>query len=309
MNRAGKNGKTEGGTQSFVPVMDGPIPEYSQPGNTTYTPGVEGGDIGNVGNSGGFVWKYVSEDEYINQEDYEQQVVDLGADRDILDKEAYDFYKYLGDTLYSDKHSEYTEEYYKRIEEIESINTELRDLKQRREKSMEEEVYSASKITLSGDVVIEDSSLLGEPSTMHTVYISQDTAKLILDPEPIIKLSENTGLTIDQIISISQGVMDVSAGVLSQIAEIPGLGGFSILAGVYGVERVIGNETFIRPGIDKQLAVSEEGDYIYVRTSSPMGTAQMTTFGHTNGNTVFSMNYKAYEVKYDVEDINVWTIW
>ena len=66
-----------------------------------------------------YVWKYASEDEYIGVVDYDMQVEDLEAKRDKLDKEAYNFYKYLGDMLYHDKHAEYSEEYYKRIGEIE----------------------------------------------------------------------------------------------------------------------------------------------------------------------------------------------
>ena len=186
------------------------------------------------------------------------------------------------------------------------INAELRDLERRREKSSEEEAYNESKFVLRGDAVIETSSIdgCGEPVSIETIYLSQDAARLILDPSPVIMLSENTGLSVEDILKIAKGTLNAGAKIAAEVAGISALSAVATWVGVYGVNKFLSDTFYAKPKIDQALSNCEEGDYIYIRSAFSMGGGYNSTFRHTDGNEVFPVNYESYNVEYNEGEIN-----
>jgi len=188
-----------------------------------------------------------------------------------------------------------------------ALNTMEEGYKPYFEMAMVIERKQESQYELSGGLVIENTNIDGggEKITNTTVYMSQYTAKLLIDPEKVIHFSPNTGFTVEQILT---GAVDIAELAIEYaikpkamtqfLNSVPGLRGLITFASVaYELDK----QLLYLPQIDNSLLDCMPGDYIKIESVGAMSTYQNYVISHTDGNQVYPFSMGNYNEEFTLD--------
>lgn len=147
-----------------------------------------------------------------------------------------------------------------------------------------------SRIELHDGITLVTSTVpgaSGEPLKNYQYFLSPEAVKLMLNPEPLLKLSASHGLETDDVIT----VVDFLVGVLGKSNP------YVALASAAYLEFDLMNRLDFLPKIENELEKCEAGDYVTVTSSYGIGTWLNYSVRHTEGNTVYPYNPENYEVE------------